>query len=225
MALKAVIFDLDDTLYDYTSANEAAMDMMTKLAAGRFNMPAEVFLQTYRMEDRRLKRELPGTAANHNRLIIIQRMLERLRLPSIVEPLDLYDAYWGTLLHVIKPRPGVVEFLQELRANNIRCAICTDLTAHIQHRKLEVLGLAPYFDCIVTSEEVGADKPDPRMFRMCLKKLVVSPKEAIYIGDNFDRDIRGAHAAGIPPVWLNAKMSPRPFVGFEFKEIRSLEQI
>lgn len=225
MALKAVIFDLDDTLYDFASLHQEGLRAMADFGEARYDIPAQTFLQIYRMEDRRLKRELPGIAANHNRTIIMQRVLERLRLPSLVGPLDLYETYWGTLLCAMKPRPGAIELLDKLQSNGVRCAICTDMTAHIQHRKIASLGLASYFDYMVTSEEAGADKPDPRMFQLCLKKLGISAASAVCIGDSFARDVCGAHAAGIAPIWLNINRLPKPSADFTYKEIRSLEQM
>jgi putative hydrolase of the HAD superfamily len=71
------------------------------------------------------------------------------------------------------------------------------MTAAIQIRKLARIGATPYIAQLVTSEEIGAEKPDARMFRAALRKLGVAAEEAIMIGDNLQKDCLGAQAIGI----------------------------
>ncbi|MFH1002992.1 MAG: HAD-IA family hydrolase [Chloroflexota bacterium] len=65
------------------------------------------------------------------------------------------------------------------------------------------LGLAPYLDFVVTSEEAGADKPSPKIFLKALEKAGVSPPEAMHVGDQYDIDVAGARGAGINPLLLD----------------------
>lgn len=225
MALKAVLFDLDNTLYDFSSAHQLALRAMAEYGESRFDVPAQRFLLAYQQADRQLKEELPYVAACHNRVLIAQRMLELLGLPSIVTPLELYETYWGTLLHAIKPRDGAIELLGRLHHQRIRTGICTDMTAHIQHRKIAALGMTNYLDVMVTSEEAGIEKPNAKIFLACLNKLHVEPHEALFIGDSFERDVCGAHAAGLIPFWLNVAGEPAPDAGFRYKELRSLDEL
>lgn len=226
MALRAVIFDLDDTLYDFSTMHRLGLQRMAAGGAERFGLPEEIFLDGYREADRQLKQEQPYTAACHNRILILQRMLERLGLPSMGEnPLTLYECYWGTFLQQIQPRPGAVELLEELRRRDIRVGICTDMTAHIQHRKLAALGLTKWIDCMVTSEEAGVEKPQRRIFQMCLRKLGVEASDSMMVGDSFERDIGGGYAAGLAPVWLNVWDKPEPNASFAYRSIQTLEEI
>lgn len=225
MALKAVLFDLDNTLYDFSSAHKEGLRAMAEYGQSRFDIPARRFLLAYQQADRQLKQELPHVAACHNRVLISQRMLELLGLPSVVTPLELYETYWGTILRMIKPRDGATELLGRLHHQHIRTGICTDMTAHIQHRKIAALGLSAYLDVLVSSEETGVEKPDPRVFLHCLHKLHVRPEEAVFIGDSFERDVCGAHAAGLIPFWLNVSGRPAPNAGFAYKELHSLNEI
>lgn len=225
MALKAVLFDLDNTLYDFSSAHKQGLRAMAEYGQSRFDVPARRFLLAYQAADQQLKKEQPYAAACHNRAIIAQRMLEMLGLPSIVTPLELYETYWGTILRTIKPRDGVVELLSRLHHQRIRTGICTDMTAHIQHRKIAALGLASYLDAMVSSEEAGVEKPNPKVFLDCLAKLNVKPNEAVFIGDSFERDVCGAHAAGLIPFWLNTSSAPAPKADFAYKELHNLKEI
>lgn len=225
MALKAVLFDLDNTLYDFSTAHKLALRAMAEYGESRFDVPARRFLLAYQQADKQLKEELPYVAACHNRVLISQRMLELLGLPSVVTPLELYETYWSTLLHSIKPREGVVELLSRLHHQRIRTGICTDMTAHIQHRKIAALGIAGYLDVMVSSEEAGVEKPNPKIFHDCLNKLHVRPNESLFIGDSFERDVCGAHAAGLIPFWLNTTNEPAPEADFRYKELHSLKEL
>ncbi len=225
MSLKAVLFDLDNTLFDFNTAHKQSLRDMTEYGEARFDVPAQEFAQAYRRADRQLKAELPNVAACHNRILIAQRMLELMHLPSIVTPLELYETYWSSMLGSIKPREGVVEFLSRLQRKGIRTGLCTDMTAHIQHRKIAALGLTNYIDRIVSSEEAGTEKPNPKIFFCCLRKLNVRPDEAVFIGDSFERDVCGAHAAGMLPFWLNVTHTLAPEADFPFKEIHSFREL
>ena len=98
--------------------------------------------------------------------------------------------------------PGARKLLNALHDKYIRVAVCTDLLAHIQHRKMLALGLVDDVDCLVTSEEAGVEKPSPKIFAMCLKKLRLEPEEVCFVGDNYKKDIKGATAAGMCAVWF-----------------------
>ena len=226
MSLQAVIFDLDDTLYDFVTLHLRALESMADCGASRFGLPKKLFLQAYREEDRKIKQEQPYAAAGHNRILIIQRMMERMGLPSLGEiPLTLYEAYWGVFIRHMVPRDGAEELLKTLHDRDIRTCICTDMTAHIQHRKLMALGLADCIDYMVSSEEAGVEKPNPAMFRMCLDKMKVQPEQCMMVGDSFERDICGAAGVGITPVWLNARDQAKPEAAFAFREIHTLSEL
>lgn len=225
MAIRAVLFDLDNTLFDFNTAHKQSLLALAEYGESRFDIPARRFLLAYQQADKQLKKEQPMAAACHNRIIIAQRMLEQLGLPSMVTPLELYETYWGTMLRSIKPREGAVELLSRLHRQRIRTGICTDMTTHIQHRKIAALGLAGYLDAMVTSEEAGVEKPNPKIFYDCMNKLNVKPNEALFIGDSFERDVCGAHAAGILPIWLNVSNAKAPAVDFPYKELHSLKEV
>lgn len=65
------------------------------------------------------------------------------------------------------------------------------------------LGLAPYLDFSITSQEAGADKPDPAIFRAALKKGKVDAADTVYVGDQYSTDVVGARGAGLKPVLLD----------------------
>jgi putative hydrolase of the HAD superfamily len=96
----------------------------------------------------------------------------------------------------------VLPTLKTLKERHLKLGLITNASkdAISIHRKL---GLEPYLDFTVTSEEAKADKPNPAIFLLALEKAGVIPSTAIHVGDQYDVDIVGARGAGITPVLID----------------------
>jgi len=96
----------------------------------------------------------------------------------------------------------VLATLKTLKEQKFILGLLTNATKDMVsvHR---TLGLEPYLDFIVTSEEVGAGKPRPPMFLAALERAKVSPSEAIYVGDQYKLDVLGARGVGITPILID----------------------
>ncbi len=206
--IKAVIFDLDDTLYDYKALDREAGDRVKMLACERLKVSEERYEEAFKRGRKATKDSLGNTGASHNRMLYFQKALEYLDCKPLSLSLQMYETYWGTFLTQMRLRPGVRELLDGLHDKGIKVGICTDLTAHIQHRKLEALGLVDDVDCLVTSEEAGLEKPAPEIFALCLEKLGMQPAEVCFIGDDYKKDVMGAVAAGMHAVWFCPEEKP-----------------
>ena len=202
--IKSVVFDLDDTLYDFTSAHAVALHRMADYAWSTLEIPRERFDALQRVAFQRQKALVGETAALHNRLIRCQMMLEAAG-KSVFHAPDMANLYWNALLERIRPLPGTNEALGRLRSLGLTVGLGSNMTADWQFAKLKRLGLMAYLDFIVTSEEAGADKPDPRLFRLCAEKAGCAPGECVFVGDSLERDALGAQRAGMIPVWLRRK--------------------
>jgi len=191
---KAVIFDTDNTLYPYNFSHKCATHAVEKKAEKLLGINKEEFSTAYLISRKEIKSRLGDTASSHSRLLYFQRTLEILGLETqVMITLDLEQTYWRTFLSNIRLFPSVKEYIQDLRAQGIRSAVVTDLTAQIQFRKLVYFGLHESFDYIVTSEEAGADKPSYQPFQLALDKLGVLASDDIWmIGDHPVKDIQGA---------------------------------
>ena len=184
MGLKAVFFDLDDTLYTSFQAGDAyAYEKLEEWAISTFGDKGKGFADAFRVNRKRLARQQPAM-----------------------------------------PRPGVAEFLDELRAAGVKVAICTNMLADIQMEKLEYLGIADKVDCLVTSEEAGVDKPGSAIFWLAMHKCRCLPEETVMVGDNFTHDIQGALDVGIDGVWLNWTDKPKPVGELSYTEVSTFEQ-
>jgi len=189
-----ILFDTDNTLYPYDPAHQKAMSALKQKISNTLNVPIKDVENNFNKSRSEVKKLLKNTAASHSRLLYIQRMLEFFGLGSqVLLALDFEQTYWRVFLSEAKLFPGLERFLEELRLLQVPMAIVTDLTAQIQFRKMVYFELDHYFDYIVTSEEVGYDKPHRLPFEISLKKMNLHKKQNIwFIGDNPKNDIEGA---------------------------------
>lgn len=189
----AVLFDLDNTLYDYEPAHRQALLAVREKANSLLGISGEDFDKFFLEARSQVKKNLGNLAGSHSRLLYFQRLIEMTGLKTqILQTLDLEQTYWRTFLVNAKLFDNVIDFIKELKIHDIPLAIVTDLTAQIQFRKLVYFQLTDYFDCVVTSEEVGKDKPEPKMFQTAIDKLDLEHGSIWMIGDNYQKDIKGA---------------------------------
>ncbi len=100
----------------------------------------------------------------------------------------------ATLWRIV--RPGTFEALERLKSQGFKLAVVSNAEGQVE-ADARRFGLAPFFDTIIDSHVVGVAKPDPRIFRIALERLGVSPAEARFAGDIYSIDMVGARAAGI----------------------------
>lgn len=221
--IQAVIFDIDNTLYDYDAANVYGMAAVYGYCKQMFGLERDTVQSAYLAAWRLVEQHVGSdTAAIHNRLLRFQCMMELLRQPLFPHAEVLYRAYWDHVLSHMQPSPGIHEFMKYLKLSDILIGIGTDMTAYIQYRKLELLGLSPYIDKIITSEEAGAEKPASRFFQLCVEKAGCQPGECAFIGDNVVKDVEGALAYGMQGFWYSQGKEPERKMPFPV--IRSFEK-
>lgn len=225
MTIRALCFDLDDTLYGYAPCNEvglrAAHGVLWSVTAVSFDEYRGVH-DAVRSE---LAEELAGQAASHNRAIFFKRIVERLVGPGRGGvAVQLFDEYWRAFLAAMRPAPEAREILASL-ANTYSLALISNHTTDIQLRKLRALGLEELFPVVATSEEAGVEKPDPRIFEFALAALAVAPEQALMIGDNPTVDLAGARSAGLGGVLSREFVSPNMDDGEHVVTIASLREL
>ncbi len=100
--------------------------------------------------------------------------------------------------------------VQALQQAGIRMALVTNGPSQLQRRKIDILGIAPWFEAVLVSAEVGHSKPEPEIYGLALESLDADPKDAWFVGDNLYTDIAGANNVGMPSVWINRTGEPLP---------------
>jgi putative hydrolase of the HAD superfamily len=222
MKHKGVLLDIDNTLYNYERSHKKAIQAVFDFAEEVMNV--DRFEDAYARARKNIHLELAETASSHNRLLYFQKTCEYLKINPLIWAMKLYNIYWDTFLDSIELYEEVEEFLKIVSAEAEICFV-TDLTAHIQYRKIEKLGLANYVSHIVSSEEAGREKPSAYMFLSALHKLKMSPSEVCMIGDSYQKDILGASSLGIRSIWLNQENKQEFFDNSLVTEVKAFKEI
>jgi putative hydrolase of the HAD superfamily len=184
--IAAVLFDLDDTLYDQRQWLDGAWQAVAARAA------------LDGVDRGRLDEALRDLAADgSDRGTIIDRALARLGETSVSVP-ALVAAFRSHAPVKLDPYPGVVDALSDLHAR-VPLGLISDGDPVIQRAKLNALGLTPFFSSVVLSDEHGRAhrKPDPLPFRVALTELGVDARDAVYVGDRPAKDVAGAVCSGL----------------------------
>jgi len=130
-----------------------------------------------------------------------------------------------------KPFPETIRVLEKL-AEKYRLGIITNTQGQKNtgaHRIALFPDIEKFFETIIIAGESGLPpKPDPQPFALCLEKMKIkNPSEAIYVGDDFEKDIHGAAAAGLLPVWIKHSLVkrswPEPEICTDVKVITGLD--
>lgn len=202
--IRALLLDLDDTLYEYGPCEVAARGALAERFESLFGMPRDTFEVAFVAARKRVK-DRCHTPSMHSRLLYASEMLHTLHastgasaVPALHAARELEEAYWSTYLATMRPRPHAHALLADFRARGGKTAIVTDLTLQIQLRKLDALGLLPEVDALVASEEVGVDKPARAPFELAAIRLGVDLAACAMVGDNLDKDGKGADSLAIP---------------------------
>jgi putative hydrolase of the HAD superfamily len=191
MVLRAVFFDLDDTLCDTIGARpQRARKAFERLCAAYPHLVLDDLVSAA-LEPLGEPRSVRG----------IFRVLEDVELkqtPVAAEVLRIFHGYHDPICLF----PGVREAVAHLR-RHCRLGIISNAEGWCQRRKLAHLGLDSYIDHLVVSGDVGHEKPDPRIFQHALELVGAAPHEAVFVGDRLDVDVAGARAAGMRAIWFN----------------------
>ncbi|MDX2220330.1 MAG: HAD-IA family hydrolase [Burkholderiales bacterium] len=201
--LRAILLDLDDTLFDHAHASQVALKALHAEHA------AHVDYDTFSTEHAELLEHF------HQKFLQCEYSLDEARAARMTAlfnhfnlPVDNETALRVAMtyrdLHQANRRlvAGAADLLEKLYCE-YSLAIVTNNSSAEQHAKLKHLGIAGYFKALAISEEVGATKPDARIYYAALDQLGCEPHEAVMLGDNLHADVRGAHDAGIAAVWFN----------------------
>ncbi|MBU0535801.1 MAG: HAD-IA family hydrolase [Nanoarchaeota archaeon] len=187
--IKAVTFDLDNTLVDFISfkkkASASAMDAMIK--AG------------FRGSKKRLRKELfdfylsYGIESND----AFEKFLKKKGVVSDRILAAAVNAYLKVKYENLRPYPKVKQTLRKLKAKGLKLAVVTDAPRLKAYMRLDAMGIADMFDAVVGLEDTGRTKPSRLPFKRVLKLLKVKPSEAMHVGDWREKDILGAKKVGM----------------------------
>lgn len=200
--IRNVLFDLDDTLFDFHKAEKIAL---TKTLVHFGIDPTEETLALYStINAAHWKRLELGEISREE--VKVGRYRELFKTIGVeCDPVKA-TAYYESMLAIGHYfMPGAPELLEELYGK-YRLYIVSNGTAKVQEGRIGSSGIAKYMDGIFISQVLGANKPDKQFFDICFAEIPdFSLSETVIIGDSLSSDIKGGINAGIITVWFNPK--------------------
>lgn len=213
----AVVFDLDNTLYD-----------TKQYFLGAFNKIAEYLSKKYQIPKQKVYKKLVSIWEEKTSMYphLFDDLLSFLDLEKELENvIKIFNEYSGKL----KPYFDVISTLRELRNKNFKLGIITDGNVKRQKRKIKLLRIADFFDVIIFTKEFGSPKPSHTPFLKTLEELSVGQQNSFYVGDNPLVDFEGAKKVGMRTVRiLRSEFKNVPsnkYVDFEIEDFNKLIEI
>ncbi|KES06513.1 hydrolase [Streptomyces toyocaensis] len=203
MAIRAVVWDVDDTLFDYTTADREGM---------RAHLVAEGLLAGYSSVEEALTRwrevtefqwarfaagevDFETQRRDRTRVFLGRGMTDAEADEWFRRYVAHYESAWSLF-------PDVLPVLDALAASH-RHAVLSNSSLSVQDRKLRVLGVHDRFEAILCAAELGVSKPEAGAFLAACDALALPPDQVAYVGDHPEIDGRGAADAGLLSVWID----------------------
>ena len=232
MAIRSILFDLDDTLVIEGAAADAAFLSTCGHAHKKHGIDPELLHQAVRYHARELWRASATITycraigissweglwarflGNNPNLKSLRAWASTYRREAWfcaladhgINDLSYAEQLSATFLLERRKRHTLFSDVEDSLTNLrevYRLALVTNGAPDLQHEKIQGTNLARFFDAILISGEMGVGKPDCRIFKLALEALTALSSETVMVGDSLTRDILGAQRAGLKGIWLN----------------------
>jgi HAD superfamily hydrolase (TIGR01549 family) len=224
--LRAVLFDLDDTLFDHEACAREALRTVHQAHRSFTLLAFAEFERAHReaLEELHAQVVAGQLALDTARVARFRRLFEIAGAAPEDVACQAARQYRSAYVTARRAVAGAQVLLAALRPR-VRIAVISNNVLAEQQEKMRVCGLEPYVDALVVSEETGIAKPDPAIFHLALERVDCRPDEAVMIGDSWIADIAGAAAAGIPAIWFNRRRLLPPDPDASVPQLHAFEPI
>ncbi|MBI4895176.1 MAG: HAD-IA family hydrolase [Candidatus Aenigmarchaeota archaeon] len=215
--MKAVIFDLDNTLYDHS-----------KYLLGAFRDVSKYLSHKHSLNQRHVYKVLVSIWKKNTSMYprVFNDLLDQLSIKEdVINLVNIFNAHVCN----IAPYKDVRLLIKKLKKQKFLLGLITDGTVDRQKRKLSALKLQNSFDVIIFTKEIGHPKPSHKPFLQALYKLGVKPENTFYIGDNPIVDFEGSKKVGMHTIRLLKgefrKLKKNKYIDYEVKEIIDIMKV
>lgn len=203
MRYKLILLDIDDTIFDFQAGNRNAVNEL----AAELGLASPTIFDEYQIHNHACWAALERGEMTQE-ILHVERFRRFLSAKGRADdPKTVADRFAELLGRQAIPMPGAEEMLAAISAR-LPIVFLTNGITVIQKARLARSPLTRFVTRVVISQEVGAAKPDPRIFEIALDG--VAPSDALMIGDSIASDILGASNAGIDSCWFNPRKKSRP---------------
>ena len=196
---EAILFDLDDTLLDFSACETEALRKAFTLAEIEVANDGvwSAIWKTYKAISDRYWQQKQNTGLSRQQVIEASLKDTFIVLKNnFSDSSQLAQIYWNTFCQTACLNPGVKQTI-ELLSNTYKLGVVTNGYTDSQKSRLKASGLANYFQSVIVSESIGYRKPAPEIFNIALDNLQVKPEVTLFVGDSITHDRQGAINAGI----------------------------
>ena len=217
MPLRAVVFDLFDTLVDlrfedlpHIEHDGRRLPASAQLVHAAIGESAEIEFSDYVLAERAVHEALAAPRYKEGREVPTHErftaVLAELGVQAPDLPARLTDIHMGALHAAVRVPPHHEDLLAALH-EQVRLGLCSNFShSPTAHRVLDESGLGAHLDALVVSDAVGWRKPRREIFEVVLGQLGVAPDEVLHVGDNLSADIAGAAAVGLRTAWVTRRV-------------------
>lgn len=217
---KYIIFDFDNTIYNYDLANNSSLSQVFADLSKDYNIPLNNVMNAFNIQKKIYQNCCYNHASSHNKFIQIKKIFESLKLN-----IAYVDKYYQKYIHYFNEKlelyPYLVDFLNFCKNQNIKMYILTNNICREQINKLNQLHIIKYFEEIYTSEELGIEKPDIKIYNHIIADIGCNKNEIVKIGDNYHNDILPSSYINIYSFWFNKNNS----VNKEYLEFNNYQNL
>ena len=189
--IKAILFDLDNTLIDRQKAFKEMLFRVFSNIYDNHETVNKLVNETLLLDD---NGKVP-------RIESFTKLKEKFELKDfdVIQADENWKKESGTVTYLFD---DVIDTLKTLKSK-YKIAVVTNGAYASQKRKLDSINLYELLDYCLISDEIGIRKPDPRIFQYACKQMGFKEEECIYVGDSYDRDVLGALNAGLDAIYVS----------------------
>lgn len=203
MSIRAVVWDVDDTLFDYSGADRVGMrlHLTAEGLLGGYDSVEQAIVRWRTITDAQWARfsagevDFQGQRRDRVRVFLDEELSDAEADAWFQRYVAHYETAWALF-------PDVLPALDALAASH-RHAVLSNSSIHVQDRKLRALGVHSRFEAILCAAELGVSKPEAAAFLAACEALELAPHQVAYVGDHPEIDGRGAADAGLLSVWID----------------------
>jgi putative hydrolase of the HAD superfamily len=227
-----LLFDLDDTLLDYSASGRRCWQELFLEYAPRFRVTVEQLASAHQQTsswywsdpERHRAGRLDLKSARRQ---VLQLMLQKLGIEAPALGDEMADTFTARREEMFAPFPGAIETLQEFKRRGIRMGLITNGNGEFQRNKIRRFDLNRFFEAVIIEGEFGMGKPDRSVFIAAMELLGASPAQAWMVGDDLARDIQPAQELGLGTVWVDFENAGLPAGGpiAPMRTVRSITEL
>lgn len=214
--MKAVLFDLDETLLDRSASLHSFVQWQARGMLRNSVVDANKFC------DRFIQLDAHGSVWKDR---VYQQLIEEFRISdwTVKELLASYELCFSGFC---VPKPGALDAVIKLAGQGLKIGLVSNGVSPFQQRNFNALGISHLFESVLVSAAAGFRKPQKEIFRLACNQLGVSAKQTVFVGDNPVADIEGAAACGMYTVFIpTARFTQCTFANMTCHDFIDLPQI